>query len=65
MYNCDGCIHDGCCGYFSDLNDYNPINPDEERKAFKEFCAGCCCGDGFECNRDYGCDNYETELILG
>ena len=25
MSNCEGCCHDGCCGYFSELN--NPVKP--------------------------------------
>lgn len=65
MSNCEGCCHNGCCGYFSELNTYNLSNPEEEQKAFEEFCYGCCCGDCAECNRDNGCDNYETELIMG
>ena len=65
-YNaCKGCCHDGCCGYFSELNIYDISIPEEEQKAFEEFCCGCCCGEGFECNRDQGCDNYETESIMG
>lgn len=29
-------------------------------------CAGCCCGDGAECNkRNGGCMNYETKPIMG
>jgi len=57
---CEGCCHDGCCGYFSELN-----KCETEDEAFLEFCAGCACGDGAECNRDQGCDNYETEPIMG
>ena len=64
MSNCKGCCHDGCCGYFSDLNTYS-FNEENERKAFEEFCICCCCGDGVECNRGEGCDNYEAEPIMG
>ena len=60
MSNCKGCCHDGCCGYFSDLNTYG-LDENGEQKAFEEFCMGCPCGDGLECNRDQGCANYETE----
>lgn len=63
--SCEGCCHDGCCGYFSELNDYDISIPEEEQKAFEEFCCGCCCGEGVECNRYGGCDNYETEPIMG
>lgn len=63
--NCEGCCHDGHCGYFSELNDYDISTPEEEQKAFEEFCVGCCCGEGVECNRDFGCDNYEKEPIMG
>ena len=65
VISCEGCCHDGCCGYFSDLNKYDISIPEEEQKAFEEFCCGCCCGDGAECNRDGGCDNYETEPLMG
>ena len=61
---CIGCCHDGCCGYFSDENTYL-LEDGGEDKAFEEFCVGCCCGDGLECNRDQGCSNYETEPIMG
>ena len=60
MIHCKGCMHEGCCLYFSDLNTYDISNPEEEQKAFEEFCCGCPCGDGVECNRDEGCMNYET-----
>ena len=63
--NCEGCCHDGQCGYFSELNTYDISIFEEEQKAFEEFCCGCSCGDGAECNRDIGCDNYETEPIMG
>ena len=63
MNNCDGCCHNGSCGYFSELNNYL-LDEDGEIKAFEEFCVGCC-GDGCECNRDQGCSNYATEPIMG
>lgn len=62
--NCDGCCHNGSYGYFSELNNY-PLDEDGEISAFEEFCVSCCCGDGCECNRDQGCNNYETEPIMG
>lgn len=59
---CYGCCHYEGCGYFDFYDDYKT---EEENMA--ENCAGCCCGDGWECNKhsDYGCLNYEIEPILG
>lgn len=57
---CAGCIHHDACGYFDpELND--PSWDDVRR--FKEHCVGCCCGDGCECNKDCGCDNYEDGTL--
>lgn len=59
---CEGCCHYSGCGYF---NDHDVSKSDEEK--FEEHCVGCCCGDGFECNRsnDAGCMNWETEVRMG
>ena len=59
---CYGCCHYEGCGYF---DFYENDKTEEENMA--ENCAGCCCGDGWECNKhsDYGCLNYEIEPILG
>ena len=59
---CDTCAHNRDCGYF----DYNEGMTEEE--AFIEYCIGCCCGDGFMCNRgsiSQTCGNWEDQLILG
>lgn len=57
---CFGCIHYDGCGYFEPaLN--KPHWSDEQR--FQEHCVGCCCGDGCECNKDQGCDNYEDGTL--
>ena len=61
---CEGCIHIDACGsdtYFWDEIDLS----DEER--FIKHCVGCCCGDGCECNKRHGCENYEdgTEPLQG
>lgn len=57
---CAGCVHHGGCGYFDPaLND--PTWNDDRR--FIEHCVGCCCGDGYECNKDRGCDNYEDGTL--
>lgn len=59
---CYGCCHYEGCGYF-DFHDYEKT----EEWNMAENCAGCCCGDGWECNKhsDNGCSNYEIEPILG
>ena len=59
---CYGCCHYEGCGYF-DFHDYDKT----EEWNMVENCVGCCCGDGWECNKhsDYGCSNYEIEPILG
>ena len=59
---CYGCCHYEGCGYF-DFHDYEKT----EEENMVENCAGCCCGDGWECNKhsDNGCSNYEIEPILG
>ena len=59
---CYGCCHYEGCGYF-DFHDYEKT----EEWNMAENCAGCCCGDGWECNKhsDNGCLNYEIEPILG
>ena len=50
---CDGCFHQGCCGMLMfDTSDMT------EEEVFREHCCGCPCGDGCECNRDNGCENY-------
>ena len=53
---CDGCFHQDCCGMLA----FDTSNLTEE-EVFRAHCCGCPCGDGFECNRDNGCDNYTTE----
>ena len=56
---CEGCYHwdnGSSCLYFSDENEY-----DSEEEKFLANCCGCCCGDGCECHRGEGCQNYETE----
>ena len=63
IYNgCEGCFHYDHCGYF---NFYEHTKTEEENTI--EHCYGCCCGDGLECNKDYGCMNWEdgSEPILG
>lgn len=62
MSGCKECIHYGDCGYF-DLYD----NKLTEEENLIEYCVGCCCGDGGECNKSRGCWNYEDsfESILG
>ena len=59
---CTGCIHYDGCGYF----DFDNSDLTEE-EGFAEHCAGCCCGDGFECNKNNGCDNWEdgSEPLMG
>lgn len=57
--DCTGCCHDTPCGYFA------ADAPRDEITNFEENCVGCCCGDVADCNRGYGCDNYETEPIMG
>ena len=59
---CKGCIHYDGCGYF----DFDNSNLTEEER-FDEHCVGCCCGDGCECNKGNGCDNWEdgSEPLLG
>ena len=59
---CYGCCHYEVCGYF-DFYDYEKT----EEWNMAENCAGCCCGDGWECNKhnNDGCLNYEIEPILG
>ena len=59
---CYGCCHYEGCGYFDFYDDDKT-----EEWNMAENCAGCCCGDGWECNKhsDYGCSNYEIEPILG
>lgn len=62
-YGCTGCCHydNKNCGYFDDLTCHG-----DEVKAFEENCMGCCCGDGCECNKgNGGCENYETEPVMG
>lgn len=55
---CDGCIHwhEGECSYYLDDNEY-----ETEEEKFLMNCAGCCCGDGCECNKGSRCDNYDDE----
>ena len=38
-----------------------------EEEIFEAHCVGCACGDGYDCNRGNGCNNYEdgTEPLLG
>ena len=59
---CEGCIHYDGCGYLA----FDTSNITEEER-FIEHCVGCCCGDGCECNKDNGCDNWEdgSEPLLG
>lgn len=60
MSECEGCYHynEGHCGYF----DCYDIDKSEE-ELFTEHCVGCCCGDGYTCNKDNGgCMNYEKEM---
>ena len=33
-----------------------------EEEVFEGHCVGCPCGEGLECNREDGCENYETEI---
>lgn len=56
---CAGCIHWNDGNDCSDRLDDNNYESEEER--FLMNCAGCACGDGCECNRGDGCQNYETE----
>ena len=59
--SCEGCCHYDGCGYF---DEYAAELNEAER--FEKHCVGCCCGDGYECNRDNGgCSNYETEPVMG
>lgn len=62
MNECEGCIHYDHCGY----RDFDTRNLTEE-EAFLEHCVGCCCGDVYDCNKGYGCENYEdgSEPLLG
>lgn len=64
MGECKGCIHYDGCGYF---DSYDHTKTEEEN--FIENCVGCCCGDGYECNKanNYGCMNWEdgSEPLLG
>lgn len=54
---CKGCAHRGCCGFMMfDATDMT------EEEIFEKHCVGCPCGDGCECNREEGCNNYETEI---
>lgn len=55
---CDGCIHwhDRDCSNSLDTNTY-----ETEEERFLANCAGCCCGDGCECNKGSRCENYEPE----
>ena len=57
---CKGCCHKESCGYIDE--DFATLS---EIELFKKHCVGCCCGDGAECNMNIGCDNYETEPIMG
>ena len=59
---CEGCIHYDGCGYF----DFDNSDLTEEER-FAEHCVGCCCGDGCECNKNNGCDNWEdgSEQLMG
>lgn len=59
---CEGCIHYDDCGYL----DFNTNNLTEE-EIFLEHCAGCCCGDCYDCNRGDGCWNWEdgSEPLMG
>ena len=61
---CEGCIHKDGCGI--DIFFWQEINLSEMER-FKLHCVGCCCGDGCECNKGYGCSNYEdgTKPLLG
>lgn len=54
---CAGCFHRGCCGMLS----FDTSGMDEE-EIFLEHCVGCPCGEGYECNREEGCSNYEKEI---
>ena len=62
---CETCTHRDACRYF-DLD--NNISESELEK-FVEYCVGCCCGDGCECNRvnGNGCCNWEDGIdsLLG
>ena len=64
MRNCENCIHNDGCAYF----DFFDASKTEEEN-MKEHCEGCCCGDGWECNKanNCGCMNWEdgSEPILG
>ena len=55
---CEGCIHIDSCGIDIFFLDELELS-DEER--FKNHCLGCQCGDGLECNRNHGCENFEEE----
>lgn len=60
---CDGCVHKDRCGFHDFLLEESKLS-EEER--FAMHCVGCC-GDGCECNKGYGCSNYEdgTKPLLG
>jgi hypothetical protein len=56
---CYGCAHHTCL--YSMFYDSNKTEEENE----EEFCYGCPCGDGLECNRDSGkCTNYEIYPVL-
>ena len=58
---CKGCYHYyDSCGYDDSLTMLG------EEKAFEEYCEGCCCCDGFECNKESGngCNNYEKRYVI-
>ena len=59
---CDGCLHKDGCGMM--LFDNHGMS---EEEIFEAHCVGCACGDGCECNRGEGCDNYEdgSEYLQG
>lgn len=59
---CDGCCHKYGCGRIT----FDTFGMSEE-EIFEQHCVGCACGDGYDCNRGNGCDNYEdgTEPLLG
>ena len=53
---CAGCTHRDGCG----IMNFDTTGMSEEEQ-FIEHCVGCPCGDGCECNREQGCENYDDE----
>ena len=58
---CDGCVHKNNCGIDTFFMEELEMS-DHER--FLLHCVGCCCGDGYECNKNHGCENYEEEIEI-